>query len=357
MAQYDITVPPIGEGEHEVRLIGLLKNIGESVQRDEPLYEVETSKADMTLESPVAGRVTDWVARIGDVVAIGAVVGRIELNGADTAGPPADDERLIPPRTRAYARSLGLSDADLAAVPAAGRRLLPEDIDRHLAAAPAEAEPGLTERLLDAKQQQFISQLRQTQATAVPATMRHRFGWDAVRAVAARRELRVTPFSVLAYCVARATADHPLLRSALIDDRLVRESPHVNLGVGVEIPPDSLGVAVIAAADALAPVAFSAALRSQVKAVMRGESGRSAPAHLLLSFIPTRSVLDGTPVLVSPAVATLFVGMPFAQGEIWFANASLTFDHRLINGGPAARFLRSVGESIEQADQVDWTAA
>lgn len=356
MALFEITVPRIGEGEHEVRLIGLLKDVGDWVERDEPLYEVETSKADMVLESPVTGRVAEWLVPVGEEVAIGAVIGRVDcLDGVPAEEPAASaTARLVPPRTRAYARERGLADEQLAEVPAAGRHLLPEDIDRYLATTASEPPNGVIERPLDVRQQQFVAQLRQTAASAIPATMRHLFVWDAVRAVSSRRELHVSAFSVLAYCVAVATVEHPLFRSALIDDRLVREWPHVNLGVGVEIPPASLAVAVVPEADALAPIEFARQLRQQAKSLRRGEVSRTVAAHLLLSYLPQQSVLDGTPVLVSPAVATLFVGQPFEQQGRWLAHASLTFDHRLINGAPAARFLRAVADQVAAADQLDW---
>lgn len=356
MALFEIVIPKIGEGEHEVRLIGLLKQVGEWVERDEPLYEVETSKADMVLESPQAGRVAEWLVEIGQEIAIGAVVGRLECTDAPVNGAPkaASEPRLIPPRTRAYARERGLSPAQLDAVPAAGRHLLPDDIDRFLADHPAH---GALERPLDVRQQQFVAQLRATHAAAIPATMRHVLEWDAVRAVARRRELHVSAFGVLAYCVARAAIEHPLFRSALIDDRLVREWPHVNLGVGVELPQAGLAVAVVAEADALAPSAFAAALRAQVRTLRRGGVGAGAPAHVLLSYLPQESVLDGTPLLVSPAVATLFVGQSFELEGRHQAYASLTFDHRLINGAPAARFLRAVADQVARADELDWRPA
>lgn len=364
MPVHDIVVPEIGQGQHEVRVLALLKQVGEWIERDEPLYEVETSKADVVLESPVRGRLTEWLVAVGDEVAVGACVGRIEVETAEVAVAPArvstdgpassPGAPLIPPRTRAYARSLGLDDRQLAEIPAAGRRLLPDDVDRYLSATADRAGADWVERPLPSLQRQFISQLRHTQTTAIPATVSHPLPWDAIRQVVREHRGRLSEFHALAYCVVRATREHPLFRATLIDERVVREHQHLHLGVGVEVPPDALAVAVLERADAYGPNEFVVALRACVKAALRG--GRPGPtaAQLLLSYLPRRGVRQATPVLVSPAVATLFVGQPAERDGHWTAWASLTFDHRLINGGPAARFLRSVADEVRRAGEHDW---
>src|SRR5437879_4260963 len=123
MAIVDIKIPQMGEGLTEVRLLELLKSPGDIVSRDEIIYTMETDKATLEVESPESGRLTEWLAAEGDVLPIGASVARIDQAAEDastqsvpvpavTAAParPLSSERVIPPRTRAYARELGITE-------------------------------------------------------------------------------------------------------------------------------------------------------------------------------------------------------------------------------------------------------
>src|SRR5213079_2141015 len=87
MAIVEIRIPQLGEGLQEARLIRFLKQPGDAVARDEPIYEMETDKAVMEIESPTAGILEAWDAAEDDVLPIGAVIGRIDSDGAPTKSP------------------------------------------------------------------------------------------------------------------------------------------------------------------------------------------------------------------------------------------------------------------------------
>jgi pyruvate/2-oxoglutarate dehydrogenase complex dihydrolipoamide acyltransferase (E2) component len=134
-----------------------LKQPGERIARDEHIYEMETDKANVEVESPYAGVLVEWLAKEGDILPIGAPIARMEVEGAVEVAPPvahapaapapspaapvrepvavgARLELVIPPRTRAYARQKGVSEEELRRIPAAsGNKLMPEDIDAYLA--------------------------------------------------------------------------------------------------------------------------------------------------------------------------------------------------------------------------------
>src|SRR5947199_10877191 len=91
-----IKIPQLGEGLQEARLIRFLKKPGESVAQDEPIYEMETDKAVMEIESPTAGVLAAWEAKEDDVLPIGAIIGRINSDGAvpietEDARPKTED--------------------------------------------------------------------------------------------------------------------------------------------------------------------------------------------------------------------------------------------------------------------------
>src|SRR6185369_8158169 len=79
MASVEIRIPQLGEGLHEARIIRFLKQPGDAVKQDEPIYEMETDKATMEIESPATGVIAEWTAKEDDVVLIGAPIGRIDV--------------------------------------------------------------------------------------------------------------------------------------------------------------------------------------------------------------------------------------------------------------------------------------
>jgi 2-oxoglutarate dehydrogenase E2 component (dihydrolipoamide succinyltransferase) len=86
----DITVPSMGESITEGTLARWLKRDGDTVQADEPLYELETEKATTEIAAPAAGKLTITVLE-GKTIAIGAVVGRIVEGAGVKAAPPKLD--------------------------------------------------------------------------------------------------------------------------------------------------------------------------------------------------------------------------------------------------------------------------
>ena len=77
-----VRIPQIGEGLQEARLVAVLKQPGDHVKRDEPIYQMETDKAVMDVESPYEGVLVEWLGNPDDVLAIGAEVARMDVAGA-----------------------------------------------------------------------------------------------------------------------------------------------------------------------------------------------------------------------------------------------------------------------------------
>lgn len=171
-----VRIPQIGEGLQEARLVATLKNPGDHVRRDEAIYQMETDKAVMDVESPYEGILLEWLAAVDTVLPIGAEVARMQVEGAieevpvhgapSSAAEPVAQlassssaaaepstvgsvrNEFVAPRVRAYAREKGLSDDVLGRVPTASGRLMESDIDAFLAggapapvAAPPVSEP------------------------------------------------------------------------------------------------------------------------------------------------------------------------------------------------------------------------
>src|SRR5664279_1256802 len=82
----DVVMPQMGESIVEGTLTKWLKKPGDSVERDEPLFEISTDKVDTEIPSPSAGTLGEILVQEGTTVGINTVVGRI----AEAGGAPAD---------------------------------------------------------------------------------------------------------------------------------------------------------------------------------------------------------------------------------------------------------------------------
>src|ERR1700761_9551836 len=85
----DVVMPQMGESITEGTLTEWLKKVGDTVQRDEPLFEISTDKVDAEIPSPAAGALTEIKATEGSTVAITTIVAVIGGGSAAPAGAPA----------------------------------------------------------------------------------------------------------------------------------------------------------------------------------------------------------------------------------------------------------------------------
>jgi pyruvate dehydrogenase E2 component (dihydrolipoamide acetyltransferase) len=89
MARIDVIMPQMGESIAEGTLSRWMKKVGESVQRDEPIFEISTDKVDAEIPAPNAGVLAEILVQEGQTVAVQTVVARIETDASAAATPPA----------------------------------------------------------------------------------------------------------------------------------------------------------------------------------------------------------------------------------------------------------------------------
>ncbi len=154
---YEFKLPDLGEGVHEAEILEWHVSVGDTVEEDAPLVEVETDKAAVTIPSPVRGRIASLAGGAGDVIEVGSVIAVIEDGAADRPSPPADATTpaapgapLVPraearsqkgpvpaaPATRRLAREMGVRIEEVAPTGPAGR-VTPDDVTRHAKGAKA----------------------------------------------------------------------------------------------------------------------------------------------------------------------------------------------------------------------------
>lgn len=397
MATLEICVPQMGEGLQEVIIQQFLKKPGDWVKRDELLYNMETDKATMEVESAYEGVLQEWLCEEGAVIAIGAPIARFQVEEAASASPagslsptsavnPASSDfpslsedsalgdLIIPPRTRAYCRENQISDEEMHHIRAVTGKLLPSDVDIYLAAKGSKSSGSGTaentktlpavdkahfyaETTLTQQQRTFIYRIKRSAQIVVPATAKRSIEWNGLKALAEKirssgGELQPSTFQIFAFCVAQAIREHPKFRSALIGETTLRQYDHVNLGIAVGTLQGELSIAVIPEADTLDFPTFVSNAQKNIKIAREGEDQATDTTQFLLTYMGAYELTDAIPVLVAPAVGVLFIGSTYEQGGQTLANLALTFDHRLVQGIESAEFLKTVVAKARDAESL-----
>ncbi|MEO8140907.1 MAG: dihydrolipoamide acetyltransferase family protein, partial [Gemmatimonadota bacterium] len=97
MARIDVIMPQMGESIAEGTLSKWLKNVGDEVKRDEPMFEISTDKVDAEIPAPNAGVLAEILVQQGETVPVNTVVARLETDAAAAAAaPPAPKAPAAP---------------------------------------------------------------------------------------------------------------------------------------------------------------------------------------------------------------------------------------------------------------------
>jgi 2-oxoisovalerate dehydrogenase E2 component (dihydrolipoyl transacylase) len=198
MGLFSIKMPDIGEGIAEVELVEWHVAPGDSVVEDQTLADVMTDKATVEIPSPVKGRVLALGGQVGQVLAVGTELIRLEVEGAGNVAADATDEppqRATPPAAPGSvpaAASTATTPAEPPPRRTAGERPIASpavrrrawDLGIELRYVPGSGPAGrITHADLDA----FAARGPQSAATAARPVERH--GEDAVPVIGLRRRI------------------------------------------------------------------------------------------------------------------------------------------------------------------------
>jgi 2-oxoisovalerate dehydrogenase E2 component (dihydrolipoyl transacylase) len=358
-------LPDLGEGLQEAELVAWHVGEGDHVVADQPLVSVETEKAVVEVPSPQAGKIARLCAQPGDRVKVGGplvefeegprtdtgtIVGDLTTPPTPAPAAPAPQPSGIraAPAVRALAQRLGV---DLATVTASGPggAVTSADVER---AARASTAAGPAETLAGVRRAMAVNMAR-AHAEIVPATVCDEAdieAWPAQTDVTIR----------LARAIVAGCAASPAL-NAWYDGRNFerRILKQIDLGLAVDTEEGLFAPVLrdVAGRDA-------ADLRRGIEAMKRDLRARNVPLAELRGQTITLSNFGmfaghfAALVIVPPQVAILGAGriMPravIADGALVahrMLPLSLTFDHRAVTGGEAARFLAAAIADLEPAE-------
>lgn len=392
-------MPQLGESIAEATVVKFLVSPGDTVAAGQDVLEVETNKATMTVTSPCAGKILTWLVELNESYPVGAILGYIESEKKaeektePKTGEPAsirEEEKVtnerhlykapnkgvhptvrglpvpahllgasyMSPRLKARMQELGLHAADLAGIKGsgAGGRVTIEDFERYIA---------------------YIENQKKTKASpmrvAVADAMRR--SWTRPLATVGlygrldkilehRKTLSPKPGPSLYVlrALAIALSENSAPAGRLIGNVIVHP-PAIDIGVAVEAE-DGVLVPVIREADKK-PLKELIPIYNELIELARQ---RRLPAEATGSSIATVSnygtfgLVWATPIPLPEQTLVLGLGagrkMPLWDEEkqqfipATMACLTLSFDHRVLDGGAAGRLLNRVAELINEPERL-----
>lgn len=89
MAKFELKLPKMGESVAEATITSWLKNVGDTIEMDEPVLEIATDKVDSEVPSEVEGTLVEILFQVDEVVQVGQTIAIIEVDGEDSGDTPA----------------------------------------------------------------------------------------------------------------------------------------------------------------------------------------------------------------------------------------------------------------------------
>jgi pyruvate dehydrogenase E2 component (dihydrolipoamide acetyltransferase) len=400
----EVKLPRLGQGMEAGTVVKWLKNEGDAVEQGEPLYELDTEKVTQEVEAEASGVLLKIAVAAGEVP-VGTTLAFIGEPGeevayetpsgngaagaekpakapereperergreaaaeaaraAQTPAAPADGGRIkASPLARRIARERGL---DLAAIVGTGPegRIVAEDVEQAEATPPVVAPVPVAEverlpltsirrtiaRRLTAAWEipvfQLVVSADMSRANDLLARLRERGG-----------DPHVTVTDLLVKVCASALVRHREVNVQYAEDALLR-LPSADVGIAVAAP-QGLVVPVVRAAERRSLAEIAAARGDLVGRARDGKlrQGDLEGGTFTISNLGMYRVEQFTAVLNPPQAAILAVGAAedrpvVRDGEIVvrpMLTLTATFDHRAVDGAPAAEFLQTVKASLEE---------
>ena len=394
MPQIPIIMPQLGESIAEATVIGFLANVGDIVEADQDVVEVETNKATMNVSSPARGKVQSWIAKRDESYAVGEVLGQLEVTaeeaerlGLDAPAPqqagqvegkgngsPASPKshgveptvRGLPvpahaagasymsPRMKARMNELGLHAADMAGIAGSGAagRVTIEDLEKYIANLDKHKLTEASTMRVAVADAMRRSWTRPLATVGLPVLL------DAVLAHRKSANPKPGPALYALRALALALAENSAVAGRLVGSKIVHP-PAIDIGVAVEAE-DGVLVPVLRGADKK-PLKD---LVSRYNELVELARERKVPLEATGGSIATITnygtfgLTWATPIPLPEQSIVLGMGagkrVPnWDEAKQQFLPVTecyltLSFDHRVLDGGAAGRLLQRIGTLMQE---------
>ena len=388
MPKVPIIMPQLGESIAEATVVRLTAQVGDQIENDQEVIEVETNKAVMSVTTPCEGMLVSLSAEVNETYPVGSTLGYIEASVEDAArlnatvspevaqpfgledlsadeSGSADDSshRLeIPagqngaafqsPRLRARLQELGIHPADAGVIPGSGiaGRVTIHDFETYmeeLSRLPSKKASSMRLAVADSMRRSWTRPL---------ATLGVSISLEPI--LVHRKTLSPSPGPALYLAKALATAlsEYPQSAGRLVGDKIVLPAS-IDIGVAVEVE-DGVIVPVFADLDkqplAELPAQYKKFLQAAKERRLPEEAKR--PAIASVTNFGTLGVHWATPIPLPNE--TMIVGLGYGEKRPFWdekterfvprleAELTVSFDHRVIDGGQSGRLVRRIMELL-----------
>jgi multifunctional 2-oxoglutarate metabolism enzyme len=398
----DVLTPAAGESVTEGTILEWRVNVGDAIKVDDTIVEISTDKVDLELPSPASGTVTEILVQEGDTVTVGQVIARIAVNDGARGAAPAPGAAPAQPATPPDAGQAQPAAAEAAATPAppdgtkvspvAARAAAVEGVDLGAVAGSGPAGRITKSDVLSAATGNGAGANGAASATVAPtsepsaqplrggaaALVRYMeqsrsiptatsFRTLTVSVLDARRrelkaaEQKVSFTHVIAYAIARACVDMPVMAThfAEIDGKPFRMvDGGVNLGLAVDVEKkDGSRTLMVPVINDAGRLAFDEFLRAYDVLVEKARTNTLTAddlvgANVTLTNPGGLGTVASVPRLLNgqgTIVATGSIAYPVGLGAVAAGigaekvmTMTSTYDHRVIQGAESGRFLALV---------------
>ena len=381
--QTDIIMPQLGESIAEGTIVAWLIPPGGRVEKDQSLLEVETDKVALEIPSPSSGFLADVLVPAGQTVPVGTLLARLNTESPEAEvvsrvggvvvrqmdRSPADEDHYSP-AVKQLAKEHGIDLSQIKGSGGGGRITKKDVLDyvaqqedgRKTAARPVEkGQPvpvpqGDQVLPLTAMRKMIAERMVKSRQTSAHVVTVFEADFSAVAKVREGRTLTYLPFVI--HAVTRAIREFPILNSSWGEAGIIQKRDiHVGIAVALE---EGLLVPVVKHADRkrltqLGQEVADLAERARTKKLNPEEvQGGTFTITNHGGF----GSLFSTPIIHQPQIAILGVGAVHKRAVVIddaiairpMAYLSLSFDHRVIDGATADRFMKKVKAYLEQRD-------
>ena len=370
----DIVMPQLGESIAEGTVIKWLIPPGGMVEKDQPLLEVETEKVALDIPAPATGVLREVLVQEGATVPVGTVLARLEHEPVETVmsrvggvgvrarSSAAEGAPHYSPAVKQVAREHDIQLSEVTGSGEGGRITKKDVLDAVAKRGTSKPTPSASPTLPDSEEELVpFTHMRKTIAERMVSSRRtsahvatfFEADFSGIEQFRAGRSLTYLPFVISA--VSNALRALPMVNASWRDHGIVlNKALHIGIAVAIE---DGLLVPVIRHADrkGLTQIAKEVADLAQ-----RARSKRLAPEDVLDgTFTITNhggfGSLFSTPIINQPQSAILGVGAVQKRAVVIndaiairpMCYLSLSFDHRIIDGAIADRFMSLVKQHLE----------
>ena len=410
---YLFRFPDVGEGIHEGTVVKVLVTEGQGVKTDEPLFEVETDKAVVELPSPQTGVVLKLYVKQGDAIKVGQTI--IAIGAQDEKAPDKPDETpaqaavpqagkgtqtiaaptqtsaaggkaIATPAVRSLAQKLGV-DLEKVKGTGMGGRIMPSDVENVAKAGPASAPSASSPSSQTAQPSQtqiaFAGPAERTPLSGVRKAIAERMtqwlsipqagvseDFDFTKLYELREklkkdkpELKTSYLSFIVKALALALQKHPSLNATFLQEtQEIAFKKYYNIGIATDTE-HGLIVPVVKNADKKKISEIAAEIEVLAKGARErkirledlkdgtftitnvGSFGGVAVAPVI--NYPESAILGLSKMRDTPVV---FEGRIVARKIMRF---DLGFDHRVLDGGDAMRFIEELKDYLENPEKLE----